>query len=73
MPLLIALTLLLAVASGRIGMVLPIVLLIVGMGIAPLSAAVADHPRRTRGRFGAYGVGSHYASAPGIPGRLHTA
>ena len=47
---LIALTLLLTVASGGLGMALPVVLLIVGMRIAPLSAAVADH-------FGVLGVG----------------
>ena len=49
-PLLIALALLLAVVSSGLGMVLPVVLLIVGMGLAPLSAAVADH-------LGVLGVG----------------
>ena len=42
-PLPVALTLLLAVASGSLGMVLPVVLLIIGMGFTPLSAAVAHH------------------------------
>ncbi|SRR5581483_10968220 len=42
-PLLIALALLLTIASGGLGMILPISLLIIGMGFAPLSAAIADY------------------------------
>src|SRR5215831_12814214 len=62
--LLIALTLLLAVASGRLGVVLPVVLLIVGMSFAPLPAAVADH-------LGVLGVGLAFtASVVTAPPRL---
>src|SRR6185437_12756962 len=45
LSLLIALPLLLAVAVGGLGMVLPVDLLIVGVSFAPLPAAVADDLR----------------------------